>query len=716
LKLKARSDLVIREQTTPRGKSCIVKDPIARRYWQLNEIETFLLAALHRDASINDLCDGIAKQFAPRRLDPTELTVFLAKLHREGLIIGDRPDESDAIFERQRIGRQQNLLAWPGRLLCWRLPGLDLDAWLTKIVPRIEWVFGLRFGVLFLAMVVSSILLVLTQSSVLDRELAAIAGALSVDQAVLLVAIVGASKLLHELGHAFACKHKGGECRRIGVMLMVGVPTLYCDVSDSWLLPNKAHRILISAAGILVEISLAAASAWVWWLSAPGLVHTAALTVLLVCSLNTLLLNGNPLLQYDGYYVLADLIDTPNLREQSRAALGRLIAALLGVQVKPATDSSVHVGWLVIYAVASFCYRAVVIVALAWMIGHSLKPFGASFVGWAIGIMLVFSLMFDPVVRAVRFLRTPAWTDLIWWKRAIPVAVLVMLVGSAIVFTPLPTYVVAPAVLEPRRAQFAYVEVPGRLVWVIEPGAHVGEGDELARLENLPLATEVAKLRGDQQVRQRRLTSLRRRQSDPEAAAEIPAAQKALADVTQRLAKRESDLARLSIRAARAGVVMPPPPNSGDFQPQAGTPLDRANRGCYLKSGDMICVVGDPKEMDALVFVLEGNAGLVKRGDRATLFIDSQPNQITAGNVVVAASTRAETAPAELVITRELIAERDRLGNLRLQRPTFIARVELEHSGTLRIAGAIGRAKIAVCNQSLANQMWRSFWQTFTRS
>ena len=122
------------------------------------------------------------------------------------------------------------------------------------------------------------------------------------------------------------CIRLGGQCRELGLMLLVFTPCLYCEVSDAWTFPSKWQRIAVSAAGIIVEIVLAALAALVWCFSGPGLLHSLAFAVMVVCSVSTLLFNGNPLMRYDGYYVLADLLEVPNLAEQSRAVVARFAA------------------------------------------------------------------------------------------------------------------------------------------------------------------------------------------------------------------------------------------------------------------------------------------------------------------------------------------------------------------------------------------------------
>ena len=144
------------------------------------------------------------------------------------------------------------------------------------------------------------------------------------------------TKVIHEFGHGLTCKHFGGECHEMGVMLLVLTPCLYCNVSDSWMLPNKWHRAWIGAAGMYVEIVIASICTFLWWFSEPGLLHQLCLSTMFVCSVSTMMFNANPLLRYDGYYILADLMEIPNLRQKasddSQSQAGRLVPGLGGAR------------------------------------------------------------------------------------------------------------------------------------------------------------------------------------------------------------------------------------------------------------------------------------------------------------------------------------------------------------------------------------------------
>src|SRR5262249_10525062 len=121
---------------------------------------------------------------------------------------------------------------------------------------------------------------------------------------------VAVVKVLHELGHGLSCKAFGGEVHEMGFMLLCLAPCLYCDVSDSWTISGKWRRMFVGFAGMYVELLIAATATFLWWFTADSmLINRLCLSLMIVCSVNTLMLNGNPLLRYDGYYVLSDWLE-----------------------------------------------------------------------------------------------------------------------------------------------------------------------------------------------------------------------------------------------------------------------------------------------------------------------------------------------------------------------------------------------------------------------
>ena len=122
------------------------------------------------------------------------------------------------------------------------------------------------------------------------------------------------TRAIHELGHALILTRFGGRSPDIGVIFMLGAPCVYCDVTESWRLPHAWQRAAVAAGGMLAESMVATLAAVVWLMTVEGAVNTLALQTMVVCSISTWLVNANPLMRFDGYYILSDWCDEPNLR------------------------------------------------------------------------------------------------------------------------------------------------------------------------------------------------------------------------------------------------------------------------------------------------------------------------------------------------------------------------------------------------------------------
>src|SRR5207247_2206343 len=180
------------------------------------------------------------------------------------------------------------------------------------------WFFSLWFFAVALSVMFAAILLVTTHFETFRDKLPSYHEFFSFSTVFYLWISLGVVKVIHEFGHGLSCKKFGGEVHEMGLLFLVFSPCMYCNVSDSWMIPSKWKRIVISSAGIYVELLIAALATFVWW-NTPNqpFVNNLSLSLMIVCSVSTVVFNANPLMRYDGYYVLADWIEIPNLRERS---------------------------------------------------------------------------------------------------------------------------------------------------------------------------------------------------------------------------------------------------------------------------------------------------------------------------------------------------------------------------------------------------------------
>ncbi len=288
---------------------------------------------------------------------------------------------------------------------------------------------------------------------------------------------------------------------------------------------------------------------------------------MVVCSLSTLLFNGNPLLRYDGYYVLADLLDVPNLGQQSRWLLGAMLSVVfLGTNSPP--DRAVPRNRrtiMLLYAVASFLYGWFVFFGILWFVYRVLEPHGLKAVAQLFAAITIAGAVIYPAGRMFTTMFDATKRPPMRPARAVFSFGLLIAIVAATLLTPLPYSVRAPVIVESREAQSVYVVVPGRIESAVSAGQSVAAGQEIVRLVNLDLRKETADLAGLLRQQQLQLADLRLRLgTDPTVAAQIPPAEAACTDTETRQRRRQRQGRRSYSGAAprSPGTVIPPPRKS----------------------------------------------------------------------------------------------------------------------------------------------------------
>ena len=639
---------MIREQWFRGVRRWCVKDPLARTYAHLRDEEFAVLSRLDGRATAGGVRAAFGQAFPGRELTALGLARFLAELRAGGLVT--TPPGGTAVAPKAKLWKRA--LRWPAALLAIRFRGVDPMPLLVPLERLLRPLFARPVLLAAGALVASAAGLFALNADAVFAALPEIGAFLSAANLPWLLAVLGAMKVLHELGHGLSCVHFGGECPELGVMILVLAPCLYCDVSDAWLLADRRRRIAVVAAGVAVEVVLASAALWLWWLAEPGLFRTLCLNVAVVGSVSTVLFNGNPLLRYDGYFVLADLLEIPNLAETSKAAWREAVSRWFrgergpdrfARQARPGSPSPLGGAppatwdegeepakrrWLLAYGAAAAVYRVLLTVAIAWLLFTILTPLGlrplAEAMAVAAGLGLVGGPLFAVVRGAVEGIAggasgaaSSAWrgakADLAEGARPPirPTRVLAALLAFAglvgvVGFLPLPERVEAPAALRPAGAVRVFAVTGGTVAWAAPPGARVAAGDPLMRLEDLELDRQVAELNGRLALARLRRDLLdARRLDDPTAAAGLAGLDRQAASLAAQLKRREEDRDRLTLRAPIAGTVVDPPrlpdaPPADDpgaaLPGWTGTPLDAANRGAHLAPGTLVALIapGDP--------------------------------------------------------------------------------------------------------------------------
>ena len=725
LLLRMRADLIVREHHYLGRRYWVIKDPLALKYYRFEDEEFAILEMLDGGSSLEVIQQRFEARFAPQKITLQELHQLVGMLHRAALVISDSPGQGKQLLERSRQVRRKERLAWLTNILSMRFKGFDPDWLLTKLNRTCGWYFSLPCLVFTVLLFLGALLLVSSKFDQFQAKLPAFHDFFASQNWIWLALTLGITKVLHEFGHGLACKRFGGECHEMGVMLLVMTPCLYCNVSDSWLLPSKWHRAAIGAAGMYVELTIASICTFVWWFTYPGLLHFLCLNVMVVCSVSTLLFNANPLLRYDGYYILADLLEIPNLRQKADAILSRKLGSWLcglAENPDPFLPHRRHL-FFAAYAIAAAVYRWMITLAILWFLQGVLEPYGLRAIGQMLAWMVIGGLIVRPLRQVIQFFYVPGRAARVKKKRLAISGAVGLAMLAAIWWVPLPFHVRCTLYLQPRDAAAVYVESAGSLAKImVHPGDWVDAGQPLLQLDNFEIALQIEQLRGEQQRLDSRLSSLRQRAFDDEQAAlEISEVEKMLASTEEQIAAREQDQRKLTITSPTRGVIIPPPSippahrDSGRLTDWSGIPFEDKNLRAFLTEGVSVCQIGDPNKLEAILVIDERDVEFLHAGQPVDLFLDQIPGQRFCSRVEQLAQVDMKIAPRNLSSKAggELLSRTDSAGLERPINTSYQANAFVDDGTGMMLIGGTGQGKIHARPQTVAQRVWRYLCHTF---
>ncbi len=608
----------------------MLEDSASGRFHRFNTAAYHLIALMNGVRSVEQIWEEANTTLGDDGPVQDEVIQLLGQLHRVDVLRTNIPPDVRELLDRRKRERKARRLGRIKSPLSIRLPLLDPDRFLDASLPLVRWCFSRATLYVWLATVALAAMLAALNWPALVQT--ARLEALSADNLLLLVLVYPVVKLVHELGHAYAAKLEGGEVHELGIIFMVFVPVPYVDASAATAFSSRRKRVMVGAIGVMVELMLAALALFAWLNISPGMLSSICFNVMLIGGVSTLFFNGNPLLRFDGYYVLADLLGIPNLAQRATGYYAYLIQRFgFGLDsARSPAHSRREATWFLVYAPLSLLYRLGILAAVCFFLLQELFIIGATLALWAVTSQVIWPLLkqadfvlLNPRLRRHRgramgvsaLALGAAFTLLSWW----PVASLSSFQG---------------VIYPPEQSRLtAGTEGFVRSILVAD-GAAVTAGQPLLQLDNIFHMAEREGMAARLKELRARYTSVRTQDR-----VQARLTREEIAALEADIARNQEKLDALVLTAPFDGVFLQVP--NSDFE------------GLYVNRGDLLGYVVPSTAATARVVVVQDELDLIQtRLDAIEVRLASDPWQVYDGELTRSVPQAGFQLPSPVLSTQ----------------------------------------------------------------
>ena len=674
----------------------VLQDLTNQKFNRFRPATHAVIGLMNGERTVQEIWQLAAETLGDDSPTQDDMIRLLSQLHMADVLQADVPPDTAELLERYKKKERREI--W-GRFLnpfAIRIPLLDPERFLVRFLPIVRPLLGWAGALLWVAVVLPAAGLAAIHWPELSEGF--IDRVLTPQNLFLIYLIFPVIKTLHEFGHAFVARRFNSEVHDMGIMFLVFTPIPYVDASSASALPESGKRALVGAAGMIVEVFVAALAFYVWVNAEPGTVRTVAFNTMLIGTVTTLGFNANPLLRFDGYYILADLIQIPNLRQRSNTFIGYLIERhVLGHrEAEPPDATPGERAWFVGYAISSFVYRVLVVVAIFLFVLEMSLVIGVilvamSLIGWVV----------VPVVKLWRLLFTDARLKDVRSRAVATLAGVAVALFVLLTVIPMPyrtltegvVWVPDEALVRARTEGFIWRVVPAR-------GAFVRAGDVLIECRDFDLETEVAVLSARLDVLNARF---QQQFSQDRVRAEIVEEERR--HVRKRLARAQERERDLVIRSALDGIFV--------------LALADDLPGRFVRQGEPLAHVLDPRDLRIRAVVSEEEIDLVReRTTGVEVRLVERVDQVLPARIERIAPTASERLPSSALGQGGggpfPIDPRDESGLQALEK-YFLVELELAPGSVFSNVGGRAYVRFELGSSPLAAQWFRQLRQLFLR-
>jgi len=482
--------------------SYVLEDRISRRMHRFNPAAHYVIGLMDGRRTVQQIWDAAIDRFGDDAPTQDETIRLLGQLHAAEVLQSEVTPDVAELLRRARKGKPRTWVQNLRSPLAVRIPLFDPDRFLERWLPWYRPLFGWWGFALWCLVVGWGVYAAASHWGELSRDFSD--RVLAPQNLLLMWLVFPLLKLFHEFGHACATRSWGGEVHEMGIMFLVLMPIPYVDATAASAFRRTRRRVLVGAAGMVVEVFIASLALFLWLEVQPGVFRAVLYNVMLIAGVSTVFFNANPLLRYDGYYILSDLIQIPNLRNRAQQYLAHLVETrLFGLKLAEIEASRGEKRWFVFFAIASFLYRTFIMLAIALFIASKYMIIGVLLALWAL-----FASFVIPLAKGVGYLVAHARLRR---NRLRALGVTTAIVGALAVLlfvVPVPLWNRAEGVIWVPDDALVRAGAEGFVTKVaVDPGSIVQRGRPLVLAENLELEPKIRVLEAQLRLLQTRAQS-----------------------------------------------------------------------------------------------------------------------------------------------------------------------------------------------------------------
>lgn len=685
----------------------VLENSSNNKFSRISDNAYHFIGMLDGKRTIDELWQICNDQFADNAPTQGEVIQLLGQLYCSNLLYAELPPDTATLFNRYQMRIKRQVQGYLTNLLFIRIPLFDPERFLERWVSIIGRVFSRVGLLLWLIVVVTGLCFIVGNFRELIYQSSDV---LAPENLILLYLSMVLIKIFHEFGHAFACKKfgqangSGGQVHVMGIMFLVFLPLPYVDASSAWAFRKKWHRAIVGTSGVMVELFVASIATVIWANTSTGTLHIIAYNMIFIASVSTLVFNGNPLLRFDAYYVLSDLVEIPNLGQRSRSYLYYLVKKYCWKvkAVHNPAHTSGEKGWFVFYGIASTTYRIFICIRILLFLNDRLPeelfilvPFFAfsAVIAWVLiplGKFICYLATNGELART----RTHAVGSTL--------GALVLLIICTGVF-PVRDYCRVEGVVEPVDMAIVHAESDGFIVDYLATGQSVSpETDPLIKSVNY-------KLQAEKKTLQAELVALEAKQrlaiTQEVTAAQIFAEQ--IAALNEKITRVDHEISSLQLQSPLTGTWVSPE-------------IDKA-KGIYLNRGDQIGFVANLDNV-----IIRATAGqllaaiLVEQAHKTLeIRVKGRPDVLLTGEIEKIFPAGQEVLPSEALgyaVGGVMPTQSQDPYGRKTAEKFFEVRIKSDSDSSIRLlTGQRVVARIQLRSKPLAFQWWLSLRQLFQR-